>query len=103
MGHSWGLWANPLKTKAAKSDFETPIPRPVDLMNGRLLGRIGRELRHAILDTELAAPLQGFRVRLLFEDEAPAIFARAVQRWAMPPDPPRHEVDVQPQRGNCNT
>ena len=42
-------------------------------MNGRLRGRIGHELRQAILDTELAPPLKGFRVRLLFEDQAPAI------------------------------
>ena len=33
-------------------------------MNGRLRGRIGHELRQAILDTELAPPLKGFRVAL---------------------------------------
>ena len=74
MGHRWGLSASkPLNRKAAKHDLRAPIPQPVDLMNGRLRARIGRDLRQEILDTELAPPLQGFRVRVLFEDEAPAI------------------------------
>ena len=74
MGHRWGLSASkPLNIKAAKHDLRAPIPQPVDLMNGRLRARIGRDLRQEILDTELAPPLQGFRVRVLLEDEAPAI------------------------------
>lgn len=45
--------------------------KPVDLVNGRLRGHV--EQRSAILDTELASPLKGFAVRLVFEDEAPLI------------------------------
>ena len=40
-------------------------------MNGTQRGRV--ELSQSILDTELAPPLRGFRVRLMPQDEAPAI------------------------------
>jgi len=55
------------KSEANRSRFDSPV----DLVNGRLRGRV--ELRKAILDSELVPPLQGFLVRLYFELEAPEI------------------------------
>ena len=68
--------SNTLKTKGAKHDFSAPIPptEPIDVLGYASTSRgMVAELRQAILDTELAPPLKGFTVRLIFEDEAPAI------------------------------
>lgn len=59
------------RTCAAKSASE--FTNPIDLMKGRWRGRIGKKLRHTIVDLELAPPLKGLPVNLLFEDEVPLI------------------------------
>ena len=53
--------------EAKRSKFS----KPVYLLGGNQRGRC--DLRQEILNTELAPPLKGFRVRLCVEDEAPAI------------------------------
>jgi len=70
IGAERGLAASKsLKSKAAKSASE--FTNPIDLMNGHCRGTV--RLRQRILDLELAAPLKGFTVALVLEDEAALI------------------------------
>ena len=74
--------SNPLKAKGAGKHFSAAkhnqFSLPINLMGGNVRGKTDPQrakvaFRNAILDTELAPPLKGFTVRLIFEDEAPAI------------------------------
>lgn len=71
----WRVNVSKLAEEAGKKRKANPgvFDKPVDLMNGTQRANIDRKLRHSILDTELAPPLKGFRVRLYLEDEVPAI------------------------------
>jgi hypothetical protein len=52
----------------------TGLNKPADLVGGRYWkSRVGKALRKRILETELQRPPTGFRVRLCFNDEVPAI------------------------------
>ena len=67
------LAAEEAKERKAK---RSKVSKPINLMGGCVRGKTDPQrgsvaLRQAILDTELAPPLKG--VRLIFEDEAPAI------------------------------
>ena len=69
------LAAEEAKERKAK---RSKASKPINLMGGCVRGKTDPQrgsvaLRQAILDTELAPPLKGFTVRLIFEDEAPAI------------------------------
>ena len=69
------LAAKEAKERKAK---RSKVSAPICLMGGSVRGKTDPQrgsvaLRQAIINTELASPLKGFTVRLIFEDEAPAI------------------------------